>query len=362
MDKPIFIVGYIHSGTTLVQRIIGRHPEVFVGDGESRFFAQLPVIRRRFTDLTDAYALRRYVTYLIKTIVTGYDLVTFDAFGVDTSAKVSNYGISDDILLNLAEKAEKKDLRNHTDLFLFVMNSLTLSCGKKRWLEKTPQHVFHIEQILRDVPDALFVELVRDPRAVLASKKSRTTSEWLQQFAPEKRTIVALSSSFAPIIDSMAWRCAVNSGNRAERWRSEQVIRVRYEDLVSNPERKVRKICSFLGLTYCAEMLEVGWVNSTTAMSGNQSGISSASVDKWKEVLSEEEIMWIQIITSRAMKHLGYMKHPLSSKVYVKAPGCAVKSGLELVSRLRRRRKLEGDSHLINLLRRYLERVVRLFG
>ncbi len=69
---PIFVVGYMHSGTTMLQQILGSHPAVFSGRGESRFHDNLPAIRRAFPDLDNEETLHRYPWYLALVVHSEY--------------------------------------------------------------------------------------------------------------------------------------------------------------------------------------------------------------------------------------------------------------------------------------------------
>jgi hypothetical protein len=63
---PFFVVGYMHSGTTMLIRMLERHSAVYAGRGETKFFDFLPVTRRHF-DLRQPIGLQgmvRYITYL----------------------------------------------------------------------------------------------------------------------------------------------------------------------------------------------------------------------------------------------------------------------------------------------------------
>src|SRR3989338_8099593 len=58
------------------------------------------------------------------------------------------------------------------DIFNFCINNITLSNNKKRWVEKTPNNIFKIPDILSVYPNAKFIEVCRDPRATFFSWKS----------------------------------------------------------------------------------------------------------------------------------------------------------------------------------------------
>ena len=100
-------------------------------------------------------------------------------------------------------------------------------------LEKTPGHAFVWRDIARIFPDALFLHLVRDPRAVIASliaaKEEWEKGDWIP-------TRITSASEF--------WRQHVNSAAAARQ--TGRYHEVRYEDL--RQPQTLRGIFSFLGV------------------------------------------------------------------------------------------------------------------
>lgn len=52
-NGPIFIVGYIHTGTSLLKSMLRRDPTIFTAAGETHFFQDLTRYRHRFANLDD---------------------------------------------------------------------------------------------------------------------------------------------------------------------------------------------------------------------------------------------------------------------------------------------------------------------
>ena len=49
-NGPIFIVGYIHTGTSLLKSMLRRDPSLFTAAGETHFYQDLNRYRRQFAD------------------------------------------------------------------------------------------------------------------------------------------------------------------------------------------------------------------------------------------------------------------------------------------------------------------------
>ncbi|MBD3166255.1 hypothetical protein GF324_06635, partial [bacterium] len=61
--KPLFIVGYMHSGTTLLQNVMGRHDDVFTGSSETKFFEYRYFYKDRFPDLSRPEQVEGMIQY-----------------------------------------------------------------------------------------------------------------------------------------------------------------------------------------------------------------------------------------------------------------------------------------------------------
>lgn len=110
--------------------------------------------------------------------------------------------------------------------------------GKTRWGDKTPGYVRHIRALAQLLPEAHFVHIIRDGRDVALS--------WLDApFGPESVGEAA-----------ERWRKDVRVGRRAgRRHAADRYMEVRYEKLVTRPERVLRRICEFAELPFDQRML-----------------------------------------------------------------------------------------------------------
>lgn len=352
---PIFVIGYMHSGTTLLQKVISKHPSVFSGKGETRFFATLPITRQRFSDLENNTVLENYIKYLIGIISMGFGQVNF--YKKDQYL-ANDYFITpyqfDQLFL------EAKQNREHIALFKITHSLLTEWSNKMRWLEKTPTHLFYIDQIIKEIPDALFVEIVRDARDVLTSKYIRKSSGWMGKFSKEKQSIKRLVSNYNPLWDALSWKSAIHATKAARVKYPEKILRIRYEDFVSNPEKETLYICNFLKLPFDTKMLDIGWVNTTTRLKQSSKGISRAAIGKWKQNLPSEDVVLCQQITKSELISLDYEIVKYGPYDYLKMIYPLSKSVPELLRRIYKRWKLGGATFLRDILKNYWLRFLNL--
>jgi len=104
--------------------------------------------------------------------------------------------------------------------------------GKPHFVEKTPRHVNFIDRIRNHVTGCRFILMARDGRDVAASFVKRNDSaligaeRWIRE---NLKVIEALEQPDAMLL--------------------------RYEDLVSEPESSLSKVCAFAGIPYSEAML-----------------------------------------------------------------------------------------------------------
>jgi hypothetical protein len=167
--------------------------------------------------------------------------------------------------------------------------------GTDRWGDKTPYYVLHIDLVKRVFPEARIVHLVRDGRDVALS---------------------LLRVPFGPAnvwAAAHQWRDAVDAGDAAAERYGEDVLTVRYEDLVSDPAATVPRICAFAGLAYRPEMLEVERTGSDRLIKGQEgwfrqlgAGITTASVGRWRTEMSAARQAVFTSIAADALRRHGY--------------------------------------------------------
>jgi hypothetical protein len=113
------------------------------------------------------------------------------------------------------------------------------------WAEKTPRNILNIGWILDRFPEAIFVNLVRDGRAVVTSLLQRPH-------------ILAIGGRTPRDIDQLTqlaiarWQRSVRLG--LEYQEHNRVVSLRYEDLVHNPRSTIAPLLERLGISWHENM------------------------------------------------------------------------------------------------------------
>lgn len=252
MNRNIFLVGAPRSGTTLFAEILNKYPHVFVFN-ETLFYDAL--IKVESLDASDLDGRRDFI---VEHLCSRLDVrVTRKHDGPENFGGRFTSSEADLIKKEFRDRAYSEytpdmPLSNFLNMF---MESVISVKGKLIWGEKTPNHTFCITKILADFPDALVLNVVRNPFDFLISYKYA----WRQPGGTSENKRL-----FHPIITSFLWRRSVEAYTLATLNDSmSQSITVRYEDLKDNPKESLSRICDLLGMNAKEIELEVKGSNSS---------------------------------------------------------------------------------------------------
>jgi hypothetical protein len=119
--------------------------------------------------------------------------------------------------------------------------------GKSVIVNKTPSDSFRWRRILDAWPDARFIFLLRHPAAI-ADSWSRAKPD-----IPKSRAADAVLKYMRAVEEA-------RKGNDG--------LTVRYEDITTDPEREMRRICDYLGVEFEAAMVDYGQVDHGSFKAG----------------------------------------------------------------------------------------------
>ena len=298
-DKILFVVGNSRSGTTMMGRILGKHPDVYTF-GELHFFGQLWA--PTFSSTLGRQAAEELASQLLCIQREGYRTHGNPHRFLEEART---------FLGTLPEFREQGGGEATPDaLFSAFLHYEAFQHNKAVPCDQTPRNVFYIDEILRFYPQAKIINMIRDPRDVLLSQKRK----WKRRFLggsdmPIKETFRDWMN-YHPITISHIWCTAVNAAEQFVQ--HERVISIYFEELLARPETTVLRVCEFVGITYTDSMLKVPQVGSSVAEDQPQQlGINPSRAHSWrsdttKGELSSAEIYLNQTITAALMKKHNY--------------------------------------------------------
>lgn len=246
-DKLIFVISPPRSGSTLLQRMLGSHTEVFTHP-EPHLVTPLA-----------------YLGY--------HDTVDKAPYDHINSAEAIRLFV--DGLPN-GEQDYLDALRCYADT---MYGRMLATSERGRFLDKTPAYGLVLPFLTKLYPEAKYVVLTRHPLAVFSSyANSFFDGDW--QTARE----------FNPIVERYVPAMA-----RFLRERPVPLVHVRYEDLVGEPEKQLERLFAFLGLDHQPEAVEYGTRFDSKKGPGDPISVEkhdrpvTSSKEKWAAELRADE-------------------------------------------------------------------------
>jgi len=192
-----------------------------------------------------------------------------------------------------------QECRSGGDFLRITLGELARRAGVQRWASYDIDNIMYMPTIKREVPDALFVHVVRDGRdAALSMKKQHGADKlwWAQE-----RAIYAWA---------LLWQWTVQKGRRCGKRFPADYLEVRYEDLVRDPEKTLRTVGEFLDhdLDYGRiQKNSIGRVSSPNTVWKEESGPETfSSIGRWKNKLSQSEIAALEALIGDCLEEFGY--------------------------------------------------------
>ncbi|MDO5759235.1 MAG: sulfotransferase [Rhodobacterales bacterium] len=322
---PLFIVGPSRTGSVMLREILNGLPDVGLFN-ETHYFDDFRRIITKFRSTGDlgkvksaCHAYHEALAGAEYSDLRQQDLLGRNRF-VDTHHRQS-----------VRNGPHLADMTSACDsIFADFCRDHARLDGSKIWGEKTPRHVYRIDDILSAFPNARFICTVRDSRATVASyrnwsrvereeTKAMSVSDRQRWDAERQRRI----DSYHPIIAALMWRSAINAARRASVRYGDQVVRfVQFEKLVAEPHHTISELASWIGVPFDKRCLSIPMQNSSFFGDNPASGIATAPVDRWKTALSADEIGIIEFVTGRQLESFGYERN--GSRTPTLALGLAV--------------------------------------
>jgi len=253
IERPIFMCGLTRTGTTALHRLLSADP---MHQGVEMWLAEAPQPRpARETWSTNEDFLRSDALYrarqqneadLMKVHFMGAEEVeecwrllqqTLLSTSFETVAYVPSY------TRWLAQQDWTGTYARHKkNLQLIGMND-----RDRRWVLKSPSHVFAIDEIMKVYPDALIVRTFRDPRTSMASTFSLSEQGGHDMSRAFDRNAIGRTQ-----LELWA-RGNANFHAARERYNPEQFIDVDYRDFVADPIGTVEKIYAQFAMPFSDE-------------------------------------------------------------------------------------------------------------
>ena len=266
---PLFVVGMPRSGTKLLRGLLNEHSRVGIPLNETEFLPHWLRSWEGWGDLADPDAFERFYAEVTGSI---YFVHRLEEHGQRISAADWRAGCADDF----SPQSVFEALIRHDA-------PAPLGC---LWGDKSPSYLAHLPLLRSTFPGARFIHIIRDVRDYCLSMK--------QAFG--KSTTRA----------AQRWRDRIEQARQQAAAFSEDYTEVRYEDLITEPEPHLRRLCDFLGQPFEAEMLTLSRPTENLGSTKGQQRIVAGNTEKWRTEMPDRQRALIERLAGDVLRSLQY--------------------------------------------------------
>lgn len=279
-NEPFFIVGSGRSGSTLLRAMLCAHPNIGI-----------PPENGALRNVYRAYVLYGGMPWEVlveHVLVELYKAESFMHWDMDRS----------ELGVQLKQLPDKHRTLNSVITVIYQDYLEKQFVGASLWGDKTPLNTFNLTRINTIFPNARYIHILRDGRDVVASYKK-----------------AGLRNVRGVIEAAYFWKDAVSQLRKLVRKGiilESNLLQVKYENLVKNPKKELKRICIFLNIEYRDEMLRHDKSIKKMAdvhllhHSNTQNKICDSSIGKWKQNLTDKETAKVTRILKKQLLLNGY--------------------------------------------------------
>ena len=284
--RIVFVLSSPRSGSTLLRAILAGHPQLFAPpELHLLYYATMDQRYRALANKQNQHLLTGTVR-----------------------AVMQLRGCSAEEAAALLRSCEERQMPTY-QFYRLLQNQL----GGRLLVDKTPTYAMSPEILQRaeqNFAEPLFIHLVRHPCGMIRSFEDGK----LEQLTPFMRESHFTRRQLA----ELTWLVTnENIANFLGALPEERYLRVRYENLVREPEALLRRICDFLGIPFASDMLDpykdvnshmTTGVRSVSEFSGDlkfhlHARIEPEAADRWRKFDSEDSL---SVMSRKLAASFGY--------------------------------------------------------
>jgi hypothetical protein len=270
---PVFVLGSVRSGTTLLYHMLLSSGGFAIYRTESH---AINLLEPRFGDLGKLENRKRLMKAWL-------DSKLFQVSGLDANS------IKNKVL---------EECSNGGNFLRTVMEEIARKQGMERWADCTPEHLAYIDRIKETIPDALIVHIIRDGRDVSLSLEKQ---KWIKPLPWDRHRPLFAGAAY--------WDWIVRKGRHDGSRYGKDYYEVHFEELIGNPHQTLKQLGQFIehDLDYDRILKTgIGSVNepNTSFARGANGGFNP--VGRWRDSFSGQELTQIEGMIGDTLQEFGY--------------------------------------------------------
>jgi hypothetical protein len=270
---PVFVLGCPRSGTTMLYHMLLSAGDFAIYRSESNVFNLLVP---KFHGLRSAEDRRQLLDVWLRSKL-------FRVSGLEARE------IAGRIMA---------DCRSGGDFLRIVMQEIAHQQGVARWADCTPEHLVSMEEIKRQIPDALFIHIIRDGRDVALSYVKQG---WSYPLLWDRNDRLGVAGLY--------WEWLVRKGRRQGRALGADYEEVHFEELVAKPRETLSRLGLFIDHDLDYDRIQhagIGSVSEPNSSFADESRGPFDPVARWKTKMSKEQITSFEDLVGDSLLELGY--------------------------------------------------------
>ena len=253
--SPVFVGGTGRSGTTIVARLLGSHPDYYMIPIEVRFLVDPGGLCDLVSGDSDFDRFERLITGM-----------WWYRMPPDGQARGLHRVMTEESLMSALRRFARQDdvVEGARTFIAELLDPLASGNQRRQWIEMTPPNVARGSQLLNLVPGAILVHSLRDGRDVAAS-------------------VAPLHWGPSDVFSALEWwyERLIEAAEACRGLTEEQLLVVQMEDLVERDrEGTLNRLLDFVGIDPPGVMLEYF---ATSVVS------SRSNIGRWSDDVSPDE-------------------------------------------------------------------------
>lgn len=216
----------------------------------------------------------------------------------------------DNILKDVLIKKVTESDRSLKSIFKIIIEEYLVHRQKSRCCIKFPVYVNYVPKLIEWYPDCKIVHIIRDPRAMAVSRKNDPggTRRKNEKYPYLSFFIKSIMAFF--VVYQYIWTSRLHLSYL--KYKNYKLFI--YEDLLSDPEETISKLCEHTDIEFKKEMLNPRKGQASSITDKKRSGFDKEAAIRWNKHISWLEKAMITCLTRRSMKRFGYMSERYESK------------------------------------------------
>lgn len=287
---PVFVLGSVRSGTTLLYHMLLSAGGFAVYRTESN---AINLLEPRFGDLSKIRNRERLMKAWLQSKL-------FQVSGLSAS---------------FIEQQVIEKCTNGGNFLRLVMEEIARLQGVERWAECTPEHLAYLPRIKETIPEALIIHVIRDGRDVALSLEKQ---HWIKPLPWDRNRPLLAGAAY--------WSWIVEKGRRDGGELGADYCEVRFEELISDPRNVLARIGEFIDhdLNYDRiQSVGIGSLSDPNTSFPTREAFNP--IDRWRASLAEPDLCMLEAMIGRTLNEFGYARGaaraPLKTRIELKLLG-----------------------------------------